>query len=207
MFHALRARMGALLEQAVIAYWRRRSPVTPPGRQWSMALGDNVQGTMNLIMPLRSTRASDKARLAQAMAAASDELRTGLDNIGTVHVARFDIIGDHLCMISVYDGDFATYIRDFIVTIGSVFDAILPFIADPLPPLPTETHIDEFIDWVDEHDLLQIGDLMHLSPHLADVPRALVLLFAEQPHVQLAVYHAYPGVSAAQVRDRLGVGW
>ena len=53
----------------------------------------------------------------------------GLDNVGTVHFARFVIIGDNLCMISVYDGVFST-IRDFIATIGNVFDAVVRLVED-----------------------------------------------------------------------------
>ena len=153
-----------LLDRAVIAYWRRRKPVQVPGRTWSLALGDNVQQTMNLVMPLADDSPIALARLANAMSSMQDVLSAGLDNVGTVHVARFDVIDGHLCMVSVYDGDFATYIRDFIVTIGAVFDVLLDFIADPRPPRPVERNIDEFIDWVDDHDLLQIGNLLELAP-------------------------------------------
>ena len=196
-----------LLDRAVIAYWRRKAPVQVPGRTWSLALGDNVQQTMNLVMPLADDSPIALARLANAMSSMQDVLSAGLDNVGTVHVARFDVIDGQLCMVSVYDGDFATYIRDFIVTIGAVFDVLLDFIADPRPPRPVERHIDEFIDWVDEHDLLQIGNLLTLAPHLEDVPRAVVLLFDKRPSVQLAVYRAYPGYTVAQIRRALGLGW
>ena len=111
-------------------------------------------------MPLADDSPIALARLANAMSSMQDVLSAGLDNVGTVHVARFDVIDGQLCMVSVYDGDFATYIRDFIVTIGAVFDVLLDFIAEPRPPRPVERHIDEFIDWVDEHDLLQIGNLL-----------------------------------------------
>ena len=59
---------------------------------------------------------------AQAVSASVDEVFTGLNAVGTVHFARFDIIGGNLCMLSVYDGDFTTYIRDFITLFGNVFD-------------------------------------------------------------------------------------
>jgi hypothetical protein len=50
---------------------------------------------------------------------------SGLDNVGTVHFARFVIVDDnYICMFSVYDGDFTKYIRDFIATIG-VFDGVV----------------------------------------------------------------------------------
>lgn len=198
----------SVLERIVIAYWRKKDPVTLPARQWTMAPGDNVQRTMNLIMPLRDDSPKTKAELAAAMIAVEDELVAGLDNIGTVHFARFDIIGDRLSMISVYDGDFSTYIRDFIVTIGSVFNLILEHIAEPLPPLPCEEHVDAFVDWVDSLDILQIPhDLSQLGEDLSTLPRKVVLLFDASPQSQLGVYRGYPGWSVAQIRKALGVGW
>jgi hypothetical protein len=195
-----------LLERVLIAYWRRREPVTIPDRSWSPALGDNVQQTMNLVMPLRDTSPVALAHVASALSSMRDVVTTGLDNVGTVHFARFDVIGGRLCMISVYDGDFATYIRDFVVTIGAVFDALLDFVEDP-PSRPVEEHVDEFVDWVAGHDLLQVPALTGLSPHLSTVPRTAVLLLDERPDVQLAVYRAYPARSVAQIRRALGLGW
>lgn len=206
LFTGVRASVHGVVERAVIGYWRRHDPVTVPGRTWSMAPSDNVQQTMNLVMPLRSTSPVELAKLASAVSSVADVLSTGLDNIGTVHVARFDVVGDSLCMISVYDGDFATYIRDFIVSIGPVFDVLMTFVVDP-PRTPVEVNVDEFIDWVDEHDLLQIGNMINLSPQLAKVPRQVVLLFDQRPHVQLGAYRAYPGFSVAQIRKALGIGW
>jgi hypothetical protein len=194
-------------ERVVIAYWRRRDPVTVPGRTFSLAPGDNIQQTMNLVMPLRDTSPVTLAHMANAMSSVQDVLSAGLDNVGTVHFARFDVIGGRLCMISVYDGDFATYIRDFIVTIGAVFDLLLDYVADPIPPRPVEKNIDAFIDWVDEHDLLQFGNVLALGPDLETLPRKVVLLFDACPETQLAVYRSYPGYTVAQIRQALGLGW
>ena len=80
---------------------------------------------MNLVMPLADQTPVGRARAAQAVAANIDELFTGLSNVGTVHFARFDLIGGNLCMYSVFDGDFRAYIRDFICVFGSVFDSLL----------------------------------------------------------------------------------
>jgi hypothetical protein len=194
-------------ERALIAYWRRREPFVQPGRTFSVAPGDNIQQTMNLVMPLRDTSPVTLAHLASAMGSVQDVLSAGLDNVGTVHFARFDVIGGRLCMISVYDGDFATYIRDFIVTIGAVFDLLLDYVDDPIPPRPVEKNIDAFIDWVDEHDLLQFGNVLSLGPDLETLPRRVVLLFDACPETQLAVYRSYPGYTVAQIRRALGLGW
>ena len=69
------------------------------------------------------------------------------------------MIGDYLCMISVYDGDFTNYIRDFIATIGSVFDELMDLVEGGEAVKPCETKIDAFIDWVHAHDLFQVPDL------------------------------------------------
>ena len=71
------------------------------------------------------TTAVGRAQAAAVVASGIDEIYSGLDNVGTVHFARFAIVDDNLLMFSYYDGDFHTYIRDFIVTLGHAFDAIV----------------------------------------------------------------------------------
>src|SRR6185437_9894699 len=100
-----------------VPFWAWRMPVKPQpgGPRYGVQPGDNVQRMMNLIMPLK-----DKSPVGRAKAA--------LAIVGTVHFARFVIVGDNICMFSVYDGDFTNYIRDFIATIGSVFDAVVSLV-------------------------------------------------------------------------------
>ena len=95
---------------------------------------------MNLIMPLKDKSAIGRAKAAAAIAQNVDEIFAGLDNVGTVHFARFLLIGDYICMISVYDGDFSNYIRDFIATIGSVFDEIVKLVEGGEAITPSEEH-------------------------------------------------------------------
>ena len=113
---------------------------------------------MNLIMPLKDKSAVGRANAAFAIANNVDEIFAGLDNVGTVHFARFLLIGDYLCMISVYDGDFTNYIRDFIATIGSVFDEVMKVVEGGDALRPTTKKIEAFIDWVHDHDLFQAPD-------------------------------------------------
>jgi hypothetical protein len=197
-------------QRLVVAYWKRRVHVVAVPQDLSTALEKNVQSTMNLIMPLRDTTAVGRARAAGDIAASVDELFTGLNVVGTVHFARFDIIDGNLCMFSVFDGDFTTYIRDFIALFGSVFDVLMTHVKDP-PPVPSELHPEAFIDWVHAHDALQIPrDLLKLDPKLGDLrdlQRDFVLILDANPNVQLGVYRGYPGSSVAQIRDGLGVGW
>ena len=127
-------------------------------------------------------------------------------------------------MISVYDGDFSNYIRDFIATIGSVFDAVMAEIEGGDALIPTERNIDAFIDWVHAHDLFQAPDFPTDLFTLQDAekgirpqspgPRSAIAAArtdpatAANPNVSLSGgYRAYPGFSAAQVRQKLGLGW
>ena len=179
---------------------------------------------MNLVMPLKDTSAIGRAKATLAIAQNVDEIFAGLDNVGTVHFARFVLIGDYLCMISVYDGDFSNYIRDFIATIGSVFDQVVKLVEGGEAITPSANHIEAFIDWVHAHDLFQAPDLPTDLFTLQDaargtarasardglrlLPRDLILQLHANPNVSLGGgYRAYPGFSAAQVRQKLGVGW
>lgn len=204
--------------------WKDPKPKLPGGPRLSQQPSDNIQRMMNLIMPLKDPSEIGRARTTLAIAQNVDEIFGGLDNVGTVHFARFLLLQDKLCMISVYDGDFTNYIRDFIVTVGSVFDAIMEQVEGGEAFIPTEENVEAFIEWVHEHDLFQAPDyptdLFALQdvakgippggpPHdLTLLPRDLILQFHANPDVSLGGgYRAYPGYSAAQIRDKLGVGW
>jgi hypothetical protein len=200
-------RMG---ERVLVAFWRIVAPVKTPEPGYETSLPANLQMHMNLVMPLADQTAVGRARAVQAIAANIDELFTGLSNVGTVHFARFDLINGNLCMFSVYDGDFRAYIRDFITVFGSVFDSLLSLVADP-PPSPSTQHPEAFIDWIHRHDSFQIPrDLTALFPeerNIKNLSRDLVLLLDQNPHVQIGRFSAYPGISAAQIRHKSGLGW
>ena len=141
---ALSAFGKRLLAPFVVAYWRWREPVKIQKHAFSMNPSDSVQVAMNLVMPLADTSAVGRAYMAQALQSVRGEVIAGLNNTGIVHFARFTIVDGHLCMFSMYDGDFSNYIRDFIGNMGNAFDALLSFIKDP-PTLPVEDHPKEFI--------------------------------------------------------------
>ena len=142
--------------------WRRRCKPQPGGPRPSVQPGDNVQRMMNLVMPLKDKSAVGRALAALAIAQNKDEIYAGLDNVGTVHFARFVIVDDNICMFSVYDGDFTNYIRDFIVTIGSVFDAVVGLVEGGESVIPSGEHIDKFIDWV--HDARPVSGIGSSRP-------------------------------------------
>ncbi|TAI61133.1 hypothetical protein CWO89_36860 [Bradyrhizobium sp. Leo170] len=179
---------------------------------------------MNLIMPLKEKSPVGRAKAALAIAQNKDAIYAGLDNVGTVHFARFVIVGDNICMFSVYDGDFTNYIRDFIATIGSVFNAVVELVEGGEAVIPCEHNVEAFIQWVHERDLYQVPDTAtdllrdqealngdkaaSGNDDLRLLPRKVVLQLRANANVSLGSgYRAYPGFSAAQVRNQLGIGW
>lgn len=215
-----------LSKYVVVPYWvwRDPKPKLPGGPRPSPQPSENVQRMMNLIMPLKDTSPVGRAKAVLAIAKNVDEIFDGLDNVGTVHTARFLLLGNNICMISVYDGDFSNYIRDFIETIGSVFDDVISLVEGGEAMIPTEHHVEQFIDWVHAHDLFQAPDFatdlfalqdaakgkpINIPPHeLSSLPRDLILQLHANPNISLGGgYRNYPGFSAAQVRDKMGVGW
>jgi hypothetical protein len=134
----------------LVPFWAWRTPVRPlpGGPHPSIQPGDNLQCMMNLVMPLKNKSPIGRAKAVQAIAENKDQIYAGLDNVGTVHFARFVIVGDNICMFSVYDGDFTNYIRDFIATIGGLFDAVVGLVEGGDAVIPSEHHVEAFIEWV-----------------------------------------------------------
>ncbi|MGI8685861.1 MAG: hypothetical protein ACR2MO_12390 [Acidimicrobiales bacterium] len=197
----------AVFAEALVAVWARVQPARPHPWLASMAPGDNLQRPMNLIMPLRSQYALDRGNLTKGLVKATDMIFVGLNNVGTVHFARFDVIDGNLCMLSVYDGELSGYIRDFIAVLGQGFDMLMGFVKDP-PPTPVAEHPDEFIAWVAARDAFQFPDeSSDLRPELSSLERESLLMLRRHRNVQLGFYRCYPGYSAAQIRKSLEIGW
>jgi hypothetical protein len=216
----------SIAARILVPFWAWHTPVAklPGGPPFSIQPGDNLQRMMNLVMPLKDKSAIGRATAALAIAQNVDEIYAGLDNVGTVHFARFVIVDNNICMFSVYDGDFTNYIRDFIATIGSVFDAVVALVDGGDAVIPSEHNIEKFIDWVHAHDMYQVPDLAtgilrdqeNLNGDTAEsgnddlrlLPRELILQLNVNTNVSLGSgYRAYPGYSAAQVRQQFGIGW
>jgi hypothetical protein len=215
-----------LSTHVVVPYWiwRDPKPKLPGGPRFAVQPSESVQRMMNLIMPLKDKSEIGRAKAALAIAHNVDEIFDGLDNVGTVHTARFLLIDGYICMISVYDGDFSNYIRDFIATIGSVFDVVISEVEGTETLIPTRHNVEAFIDWVHDHDLFQApdfptdlftlqdaekeGNAEGLPHNIRSLPRELILQLHANPNISLGGgYRSYPGFSAAQVRQKLGLGW
>lgn len=120
-----------------------------------------VQNPLTLVMTAKSPEACVGLRRTvehlQSLPAEKNPIITALDRLGTVHFARFAFL-DHnqLAVITTYDGDFETYINEFVNEIGEVFDTLLQYVADA-PPLPVQTYRDEFLEFVRKNDRGAVG--------------------------------------------------
>lgn len=119
--------------------------------------GAPVQQPLTLVMAIKSPDDAHALRAKidalQALPREHNPVIRALDEIGTVHFARFVFLDDsRLAVITTYDGDFDRYIKDFVDHIGPVFDDLLEHMADA-PPLSVQEHPDEFLDYVHRNDL------------------------------------------------------
>lgn len=75
------------------------------------------------------------------------------DSIGTLHFARFVILGDTtLAFVSEYDGTFEDYIMDFSKFLGPVFDTIFEHVNNP-PPTPVSKNPEGLLEWTKRNNL------------------------------------------------------
>ncbi|MFZ2118689.1 MAG: hypothetical protein WCC47_01055 [Pseudonocardiaceae bacterium] len=116
-----------------------------------------VQNPLTMVMKAKSDE--DYAALRQlvehlqSLPPDQNPVINALNKIGTVHFARFALLGnDLLGVITTYDGDFAVYINEFIDCIGDVFNALMAHV-EGAPPLPVQTYRQEFLDYVRSVDV------------------------------------------------------
>ncbi len=100
----------------------------------------------------------------QSLPPDQNPVTVALNNLGTVHFARFALLGnDQVAVITTYDGDFEKYINEFIDEIGDVFNALLSHVADA-PPLPVQTYRQEFLDYIHTIDRRCVGPFYSAYP-------------------------------------------
>ena len=115
-----------------------------------------AQTPLTCIMPIKSPE--DAEQLAQLLVHAKPKVDAALNQLSTVHFARFVFLQNRtlFAIITEFDGDFADYISDFAIHIGDVFDALFKHIEDP-PPAPVAKNRAAFIQWVRERDVPHSG--------------------------------------------------
>ena len=116
-----------------------------------------VQNPLSLVMTAKSPDDYEQLRQivaqVQSLPPEQNPIVVALNKIGTVHFARFVFLGDlKLAVITTYDGDFDTYINEFINEIGDVFNTLLQHMEGG-SPLPVQTYRSEFLQFVRDHDL------------------------------------------------------
>lgn len=129
-----------------------------------------IQNPLTLVMKAQSAESWAGLRQAvehiQSLPDDKNPIVIALNKIGTVHFARFAFLEDQqqLLVITAYDGDFATYINEFINEIGDVFNTLLEYVADA-PPLPVQTYRQEFLEYVRARDLRAVGTFYSAYPN------------------------------------------
>lgn len=127
-----------------------------------------VQNPLTMVMKAKSP--DDYAALRrtvehlQSLPPDQNPVTIALNKIGTVHFARFAFLdNDQLAVITTYDGDFEVYINEFINEIGDVFNTLMAHV-EAGPPLPVQTHRQEFLDYIRAHDLRSVGAFYSAYP-------------------------------------------
>ncbi len=134
-----------------------------------IALVDEVQPGLNLRLQLKSPM--QMMALLQSIDAVKEQTQAALKNLHYVHFARFlpESDGSALWVITVFDGEFdaennpnayddsmKSYLMDFVVVLGDVFDVMLEFVQDA-PRLPVTQYPRDFIDFVEKNNTKRVN--------------------------------------------------
>ncbi|HKR49541.1 MAG TPA: hypothetical protein VJT72_08165 [Pseudonocardiaceae bacterium] len=127
-----------------------------------------VQNPLTAVMTAKSPE--DYAALQQlvehlqAMPPEQNPVTVALNKLGSVHFARFAFLDNNqLAVITSYDGDFESYINEFIDEIGDVFNALLKHVANA-PKLPIQEHRQDFLDYIRAVDRRCVGTFYSAYP-------------------------------------------
>ena len=119
---------------------------------FSIALENQVQQPLNLCLPLKTP--AQATALGQFLIDHAEGFRQGVLGLRYVHFARFLIApdGSHLWVITTFDGDFESYLMDFVATMAPLFTGVMQYIAGA-PRLPVEDYPIEFMQFVRDNNL------------------------------------------------------
>jgi hypothetical protein len=118
---------------------------------FSIALEDHVQQPLNLWLPLKSP--GQAKALGQFLQDNRDGFHQGVLGLRYVHFARFLMApdGSHLLVITAFDGDFESYLMDFVATMAPLFTGVMQFIAGA-PRLPVEKFPNDFMKFIRDNN-------------------------------------------------------
>lgn len=153
------------------------APVQPPPAPAPLA-AEPIQDSLHMVVRLASPK--DAQQLAETIAHNIDDLEKATISVKTVHFAHWFLLPDGITvvLVTVFDGDFHDYIKDFVNRIGDLFNALLQHVPEAdRPPLPVQKFPDEFEAWVKAHDMPAIGHLIRAYPGstMLDIRQALGL--------------------------------
>jgi hypothetical protein len=144
---------------------------TARARRESPQMADPVASPLTLVMNIKSPQDQQALKTLidtmQALPPGQNPIAVALTKLKTVHFARFVFLNDQqLAVITTYDGRFEDYIDAFVMAIGPIFDRLLSHMKDA-PPLPVSTHRDEFLAYVQKHDLTCVPPFYSAYPALS----------------------------------------
>ncbi len=127
--------------------WRGDTLMPGAWDGFSAALEGQVQNSINLYLPLRNP--AQAMSLVETLKEAGPQAHAALSSLRTVASARFvmEPTGSALWVMTVFDGDMTSYLRDFVGVLADVFDAILVYV-EGAPPLPVREHAQAYVDFV-----------------------------------------------------------
>jgi hypothetical protein len=135
------------------------TPVDPSRFDLGLQVENQVQCGLFLVLPLKSP--AQMGALLTTIAGVADTVHAALRDLHYVHFARFVPAPDFsaLYVVTEFDGDpdafdeaMESYLMDFVVTLGPVFDAMLDFVRGA-PRLPVQQYPRDFIRFVKAHNL------------------------------------------------------
>jgi hypothetical protein len=113
-----------------------------------------TQNDLNLVLTVKQPITENAAKLRAAVAQLTP---TGLNNVGTVHFARFLFLDNDskFLVFTSYDGNFVDYVRAFINETGDMFNALLSFVElpDDVTILPVQQNERAFVNFVQQNDV------------------------------------------------------
>lgn len=133
----------------------------PTGFDIGLQVEGQVQCGLFLVLPLKSP--AQMGALLKTIAGVAPDVHKALRDLHYVHFARFVPAPDFsaLYVVTEFDGDsdigmyeasMKSYLMDFVVTLGDVFNAMLDFVAGA-PRLPVQQYPRDFVDFVQAHNL------------------------------------------------------
>lgn len=136
-------------------------PSEPTRFDIGLQVENQVQCGLFLVLPLKTP--AQMMALLQTIQSVAPTVHAALRDLHYVHFARFVPApdGSALYVVTEFDGDadpagydeaMQSYLMDFVVTLGPVFDAMLDFVAGA-PRLPVQQYPRDFIRFVTRNNM------------------------------------------------------